>query len=236
MRAAPADTRSEAAGLQQWLAHNAWRIALLFAGLLLPLAGFVALADEIHEVEALHFDHELLWRMHGLASPAADAFFMLMSKLGYQWGVIPLDVLIVVLLLCLRRWRNAMFAFTAFVGSALLNLGSKQLFQRERPSLWESIAPESTFSFPSGHAMGSMTLAATVVFLLWPTRWRWPALLAACMFVPLVGLSRVHLGVHYPSDILGGWCAALVWVVGVHMLMFRKRWTPPALRSDSENP
>jgi len=186
----------------------------------------VMLAEEIHEAEALHFDDALLWRMRGLASPPLDAFFVLVSKLGYQWGVIPLDVLVVALLAWQRHWRNALFAATAFVGSAVLNLGSKQLFQRERPSLWESIAPESTFSFPSGHAMGSMTLAATVVFLAWPTRWRRPALLAAALFVPLVGLSRVHLGVHYPSDILGGWCAALVWVCGVHALMFRRRWSP----------
>lgn len=226
MRATPADSRREAAGLRDWLAHNAWRIALLFVGLLLPLAGFVMLAEEIHEAEALHFDDALLWRMRGLASPPLDAFFVLVSKLGYQWGVIPLDVLVVALLAWQRHWRNALFAATAFVGSAVLNLGSKQLFQRERPSLWESIAPESTFSFPSGHAMGSMTLAATVVFLAWPTRWRWPALLGAALFVPLVGLSRVHLGVHYPSDILGGWCAALVWVCGVHALMYRRRWSP----------
>lgn len=226
MRATPADSRREATGLRDWLAHNAWRIALLFVGLLLPLAGFVMLAEEIHEAEALHFDDALLWRMRGLASPPLDAFFVLVSKLGYQWGVIPLDVLVVALLAWRRHWRNALFAATAFVGSAVLNLGSKQLFQRERPSLWESIAPESTFSFPSGHAMGSMTLAATVVFLAWPTRWRWPALLGAALFVPLVGLSRVHLGVHYPSDILGGWCAALVWVCGVHALMYRRRWSP----------
>ncbi len=229
MRETPAESRAEAAGLRQWLAHNAWRLLLLFGGVLLPLAGFAALADEIHEAESLHFDDVLLLRMHGLASPALDALFILVSKLGYQWGVIPLDVVIVVVLLAARRWRKAAFAATAFIGSALLNLGSKQVFQRDRPSLWESIAPESTFSFPSGHAMGSMTLALTVVFLAWHTRWRWPVLLAAALFVVLVGLSRVYLGVHYPSDILAGWCAALVWVIGVHTVMFRKRWSLPAI-------
>src|SRR5690606_1016481 len=133
----------------------------------LPLAGFVTLADDIHEAEAFHFDVALLLHLHGLATPGLNTFFVVLSKLGYEWGVIPLDVLIVAVLLLRRRWRKAAFAATAFVGSALLNLGSKQLFQRERPSLWESIAPESTFSFPSGHAMGSMTLAVTAVLLTW---------------------------------------------------------------------
>lgn len=224
----------EAAGFRHWMARNAWRFALLFAGVLLPLAGFVALADEVHELESFYFDAPLLWRMHALASPGLDAFFVAMSKIGYQWGVIPVDVLIVFALLARRQWREGSFAALAFAGSALLNLSSKQLFQRDRPGLWESIAPETTFSFPSGHAMGSMTLAATVLLLAWPTRWRWPLLSAAIAFVVSVGLSRVYLGVHYPSDILGGWCAALAWTVGVYLVMFRQRHPWRRLRRDGQ--
>ncbi|AHY59454.1 phosphatase PAP2 family protein [Stenotrophomonas rhizophila] len=211
------------AGFRHWMAHNAWRFVLLFAGVLLPLAGFVALADEVHEFESFHFDAPLLWKMHGLHSPGLDQFFTLLSKLGYEWFLIPADVLIVVALLWRKRWREASFVAISFVGSALLNLGSKQFFQRDRPSLWESIAPESTFSFPSGHAMGSMTLAVTVALLAWNTRWRWPVLVLAPGFSVLVSVSRVYLGVHYPSDILAGWCAALVWVVGCFLVMFRRR-------------
>lgn len=211
------------AGFRHWMAHNAWRFVLLFAGVLLPLAGFVALADEVHEFESFHFDAPLLWKMHGLHSPGLDQFFTLLSKLGYEWFLIPADVLIVLALLWRKRWREASFVAISFVGSALLNLGSKQFFQRDRPSLWESIAPESTFSFPSGHAMGSMTLAVTVALLAWNTRWRWPVLVLAPGFSVLVSVSRVYLGVHYPSDILAGWCAALVWVVGCFLVMFRRR-------------
>ncbi|QEO26122.1 phosphatase PAP2 family protein [Xanthomonas translucens] len=229
MSAAPGETPAEqAAGLRHWLRRNAWRIALLFAGVLLPMGVFVALADEVHALENLYFDEPLLWSMRGLASPGWDRFFTVVTEAGYQYGVIPLDTLIVLLLLGLRRWREAMFAGFSFVGSALLNMSAKQFFQRDRPSLWESIAPEHTFSFPSGHAMGSMTLAAVLVALAWRTRWRWPVLLLAGTFALLVGVSRIYLGVHYPSDILGGWCAALVWVVGLYLLLFlgerRPRW------------
>lgn len=221
-QAAPA-THEPAAGFRQWMGHNAWRFVLLFAGVLLPLAGFMALADEVHELEELYFDAPLLWRMHALHGPGLDAAFMLISKLGYQWGVIPLDILIVLALCAYRRWREASFAAISFAGSALLNIASKHFFQRDRPTLWESIAPESTFSFPSGHAMGSMTLAAVVMLLAWNTRWRWPVCIAAALFAVLVSLSRVYLGVHYPSDILAGWCAALVWVVGCFLVMFHRR-------------
>lgn len=105
--------------------------------------------------------------MRSIATPGLDAFFGLISRVGYQYGVIPIDIAIVLVLLALRRWRESTFAALGFGGSALLNMGAKQFFQRNRPSLWESIAPESTFSFPSGHAMGLMTLAAVVVALAW---------------------------------------------------------------------
>ncbi len=209
------------------LRARGWRILLLFAGLLAPLWLFVELADEVHELEDFFFDDPLLWRMHALASPALDRFFVGVSAAGYQYGVIPVDIALVVALLAWRRWREALFAAISFLGSALLNLATKQFFQRDRPSLWESVAPEHTFSFPSGHAMGSMTLAMVVFLLAWRTRWRWPAALAALAFVVLVGLSRVYLGVHYPSDILGGWTAGMAWVVGVYFALYRngQPWT-----------
>ena len=204
-------------------------IFLLFAGVLLPLWVFAELADEVHELEQFVFDDPILLKAHAYAGPGMDRFFIFISQLGYE-GVIVIDVAIVLALLAFRRWREAVFAAIAFSGSALLNLGSKQFFQRDRPSLWESVSPEHTYSFPSGHAMGSMTLAMVVILLAWPTRWRWPALLLATTFALLVGYSRIHLGVHYPSDILGGWMAAIAWVTGVHLLLFRgtrRPWQVP---------
>ena len=106
-------------------------------------------------------------------------------------------------------------------GSALLNIAAKAFFARPRPGLWTSIAPATGYSFPSGHAMGSMTLAAVLALLAWPTRWRWAVCGAMAFFVAMVGLSRVYLGVHYPSDILAGWAAALAWTVGAYALAFR---------------
>ena len=217
------------------LKKHGWRIALLFLGLMLPMWVFAELADEVHEMEQLVFDDPILLRAHALAGPGLDGFFIVVSKIGYE-GVIALDIGIVLLLLAVRHWRGATFAALSFCGSALLNLGAKQFFQRNRPTLWESISPEDTFSFPSGHAMGSMTLAAAAVLLAWPTRWRWPALALAAAFVVLVGYSRVYLGVHFPSDILAGWMAATAWVVGVYLVLFHSAappWTrEPVLGED----
>lgn len=203
------------------LRRHGWTLLLVFAGLLLPLWAFAELADEIHEREAIVFDVPVLEYAHGLSRQSLDLFFTVIAKLGYQWGVVPFDIVLVVALGVRRRLREASFAAIALGGSGLLNIAAKQFFARERPSLWESIAPEHNYSFPSGHAMGSMTLAAVLILLCWPTRWRWAAIGLMVPFTVLVGCSRLYLGVHYPSDILAGWAVATAWVVAVYLLVYR---------------
>ena len=208
------------------LRRHGWPLALLFAGLLLPLWGFAELADEVREAEGFPFDAPILHAAGQMAGSGFDRLFLFFSAIGYQYGVVPVDIALVLVLALRRRYRESVFAAVATGGSGLLNVVAKQAFARDRPSLWESIAPEHNFSFPSGHAMGSMTLAAVLVLLAWPTRWRWPVVAAMAVFVPMVGLSRVYLGVHYPSDILAGWAAALVWATGAYLLVFRWRGRP----------
>ncbi len=212
------------------LREHGGRLVLLFLCLLAPLWLFVELADEVHELEVFYFDDPLLWRAHALAGPALDRFFIFVSAIGYQWGVVPVDIALTIGLLVARRWREATFAGVSLGGSALLNMATKQFFQRNRPTLWESIAPEHTFSFPSGHAMGSATLAMVVLLLCWHTRARWPVAALAALFALTVGASRIYLGVHYPSDILGGWAAGIAWVSGVYLVLYRIRERPWQVR------
>jgi len=206
-----------------------WRMGLLFAAILLPLWGFAELGEEVHEAESFVFDEPLLLHAKAASGPWLDQASLAISWAGYQ-GVIVVDALLIVVLLALRRWREATFAGVALIGSALLNLMTKQLFARARPTLWESISPQDTFSFPSGHAMGSMTLVMVLILLAWGTRWRWPVLMLVVAFCLAVGASRIYLGVHYPSDILGGWAAAIAWVVGIYAAVFvgtRRPWKTP---------
>ena len=196
------------------------RLLLVFGGVLLPLWGFGELADEVREAEPFAFDEPILRFARAMAHEGFDQVFLLFSRLGYLHGVVPFDIALVLALALLRRRREALFAAVALGGSALLNLAAKQAFARERPALWESIAPETSFSFPSGHAMGSMTVASVLILLAWHTRWRWWIVAAMAVFVAMVGLSRVYLGVHYPSDILAGWAAACVWAVACYAVVF----------------
>ena len=206
-----------------------------FACLLLPLWGFASLVGEYHEKAVFPFDAPILDTLHSYTTPSLDRFFIIMTRLGYLWGVMPLDVMVLVFLLFRRRFRDGLFFGIAIIGSAVLNIVAKNHYARLRPDLWLSIAPETTYSFPSGHAMGSITLAMTLIILCWPTRARWPSVIGGIVFVVLVGTSRVYLGVHYPSDILAGWTAATAWTFGIYMLVDQKAPVPPPTAAPSRD-
>jgi membrane-associated phospholipid phosphatase len=214
-----------------WLRIHWLRLLVLFSGVLIPLYVFGELAEDVAEHESFFFDQPILLFLHSHATLILDQIMLFFSRVGYSFGVIPLDILIPLLLLWRRRWGDALFWILAVGGAAVLNLAAKQLFGRIRPDLWLSLAPETTFSFPSGHAMGSMALVAALIVLVWPTSWRWPAIILGGLFVFLVGLSRIYLGVHYPSDILAGWAASLAWVVGVSFVLYG-HFIKPTSRSE----
>jgi undecaprenyl-diphosphatase len=209
-----------------WLRRRQWLLLVLFVGVLIPLFVFGELAEDVAEREQFFFDDPILLFMHRQATPWLDNAMLFFSLIGDRFGVIPADIGIMLLLLWRRRWGDALFWSLAVGGAAVLNLAAKQSFGRIRPELWLSIAPEKTFSFPSGHAMESMAFVAALAVLTWPTRWRWPVLLLGSLFVLLVGLSRVYLGVHYPSDIVAGWAASLAWVLGVSIILYGRLMKP----------
>jgi membrane-associated phospholipid phosphatase len=217
----------------RFLRKHGWRLAVWFVFLLLPLWGFASLVGELHEKEVFPFDAPVLNMLHAMATPTLDRFFVLMSQLGYLSGVLPLDLILLLSLALLRRFREGLFFGIAVTGSAALNIVAKNYFARGRPDLWLSLTPETTYSFPSGHAMASATLGTALIILCWPTRWRWPVTVASLVFVALVGISRVYLGVHFPSDILAGWSAAIAWVFGMHLLVDRKATLPPPSAASS---
>jgi membrane-associated phospholipid phosphatase len=204
-----------------WLRANRMRLLALFACVLVPLLLFGELAEEIREREPLAFDDAILRFMQRHANAPLDRLMLFASFIGSGVWIAPFDVIVCAILLGRRRWVDALFWSLATGGAALLNLLAKQSFARIRPDLWPSLAPETSFSFPSGHAMQTMALAAALVVLLWPGAARWPAVVLGGAFTLLVGISRVYLGVHFPSDVLAGWCAALAWVAGLSFLFYR---------------
>ncbi len=208
------------------------RLIMLFLGVLLPLIGFGVLAELTRGHRTLFWDTPLLLWVHRYATPTLDIVMTLVARLGYTGGVIPVDGLILVLLAARNRWDTLRFFALAVGGAQIIDLATKLIFHRVRPALWVSPTTEHSFSFPSGHAIASMALVTALSVLLWPTRWRWPSIILGSLFVVLVGLSRLYLGVHYPSDVVAGWAAALAWVSGVSIVLYG----PPVRPTPSATP
>jgi undecaprenyl-diphosphatase len=204
------------------------RLLRLFAMVGLPLAVFGTLAEDVWDEGGLPWDTPILRWAYAQGTPGRDDAMAFISDIGHAYGVLPLAAVIFIALLVVRRRGNALFFAVAICGAGALNQGAKLFFRRDRPSLWlsPSPAPEHTYSFPSGHAMGSMALVAALAVLAWPTRWRWWAIILGGAFTFLVGFSRVYLGVHYPSDVAAGWCASLGWVLGVSQIAYGRAGKP----------
>jgi membrane-associated phospholipid phosphatase len=115
-----------------------------------------------------------------------------------------------------RFWRELIIWVTAGVGGGLLNFVLKGVFQQPRPDQALALAPAEGWSFPSGHAMGSLVVFGLATYLLaFTLPRRWASLIAGAMLATLVlgiGFSRVCLGAHWLSDVLGGYLAGLCWL------------------------
>ena len=204
----------------RWLARNYWRVAFLFVGIFLPLVVFGKLAEEIHEGETFSWDDTSLLFIHRNATPQWDWVIINAERTG-SFFTFPFLIAVIFALRFLKRARNATFFALAVGGAYVLNVLAKLFFQRERPALWTSPLPETNHSFPSGHAMVSMAIAVAFIELAWPTKWRWLVFVLGIGSTLAIGFSRLYLGVHYPSDVLAGWSAGLVWSCGLYLILKR---------------
>ena len=139
---------------------------------------------------------------------------------GFAW----LALTVAVIWLLIRRERAlALYVASAGLGSAALVTGVKALADRPRPVLDEPIAAAPGLSFPSGHSLGS-TVTYGVLLLVFvpiaPARWHRVIIAATAALVGLIGITRILLGVHFPSDVLGGWLLGAFWVL-VTAIAFR---------------
>jgi undecaprenyl-diphosphatase len=189
--------------------------------ILVPLAVFAKTAQEVWTEGGFGIDRPTLLFIHQYASPTLDRVMVAITTLGGVFSL-PFITLAVCALFWLRLHRRwAVFLFVAVAGAGALMLTIKALFHRVRPHLWVSPAPETDYGFPSGHSITSVSFFLALVLLAWPTRYRWPALLLGATGSLLVGLSRLYLGVHYPSDVIAAWAVGVLWTALAFRVLFR---------------
>jgi len=166
-------------------------------------------------------DRAILLSIHAGSSARADSVWLFFNKLGGPFFLIPAALVLAVALLLARKYRESLIAFGCMAFSAPLNLMMRHAFHRVRPALWPSLQPNHSFvyGYPGGHATLVAAFAASLVMIAGSRRKLVGWLSAA--YVLAVGCSSLYLGVHYPSDLLGGWLSTLAICLGTGALASR---------------
>lgn len=220
-------------------------LGLAAAGLLL----FAVLAYGVHEGHVYGFDETILLALRSSADPSRPIGPAWMEMAVIDFTALGSTTLLVLVTLLTAGYlavdgkrSTALFVMAATLGGAGLNYVLKLGFDRPRPDVVPHLVSIHTLSFPSGHAMGTAITYLTLGVLIMRTV-RNPAVKAYALTVALVltlliGLSRLYLGVHWPTDVLAGWAvgsawALLCWLVAV-WLQKRGEIEPPGSRESSQ--
>ncbi len=143
---------------------------------------------------------------------------------GQWWVMGPVVVALVVLLVVCKRRRDAEYLAVTMILMTLLDVILKLAIKRTPPNAdgmgaAAGGALPSDYSFPSGHAFAATALCTALVVIAWPTRWRWPALAGGAAFALVMGVSRIVIAYHYPSDVAAAWALGAAVALGARMLV-----------------
>jgi undecaprenyl-diphosphatase len=204
-------------------------VLLLCALSLCLLIGFAYLGGEVREPDTTSTDQHLLRRV----AEQTRAWPLDLAKTISLFGTVPLIILATAAigapLAWSGRWLDSALLIVAVVGAALLSMVTKHLFGRARPTAFFRTSATG-YSFPSGHALNATCFALALGFILWHLPWRRAAKVAGSLalvaYAMCVGASRIVLGVHYPTDVLGGLLLGLAWVTLLAALFrgVERRW------------
>ncbi len=202
-------------------------------GALVSLFLFAKLTEDVFTNEITQADNNFELWVHSFANPFLDAVFYFFTTIGSITGILILTVLTFGLLVWTKHLHSAWLLVLSVGGGLVINQVLKYSFQRERPQLWlTSDNRPSTFSFTSGHSTLSLCYFGFLIWLGFKFIQRplLQALIALLMifFIGMVGLSRIYFGVHYPSDVLGGYLSGSFWLIAlISSTAIYDRWRKP---------
>jgi undecaprenyl-diphosphatase len=219
------------------------RILLIALGVVASLWIFLAVASLVTAGRTQAFDERVLVALRRTADPAVpigprwcQLTALELTALGSSPVLLTIILVVAGYLAIERRFAMMGLMFAASMGGMLLCSLLKELFARPRPSVVPQLAVVHSTSFPSGHSMAAAVVYLTLGALLARTTTRWRLRLyylgVALALSFVIGLSRVYLGVHYPSDVVAGWAGGALWALVcelvAQMLQRRGVVTPPA--------
>lgn len=186
---------------------------LVFA---ISLSLFLELTEELKNNNLGSYDHYFSEKIQNYRTPFLTSFNQSITRMGDRPTYILLSVAFAAILVYWTgRWKFAVQTSLVLITSSISNIILKELINRERPSL-DQLVVVTTLSFPSGHAMSAMAFYGFLIYIGFKLASSWEIKIAIFFtlgaLILLIGISRIYLGVHYPTDILAGFIGGIIWV------------------------
>jgi membrane-associated phospholipid phosphatase len=207
-------------------ARHTNRIRLLNALFFLALLIFIVIAVCVHEYPQNSFDKYFQALSHPLAAPSLLPFWIRVTFFGSFEFLFPAYLIFIILNVWQRKARFGLSVAGVAIGGFLSVQVLKQIFQRNRPSI--PLIPNFTdYSFPSGHSTSSFIFCAVLAYSLWhsmfPRSLRVAGMILLLLLAFSVGLSRIVLAVHYPTDVAAGFCFGALWSIAWYRFIHARR-------------
>ncbi|RSD28614.1 phosphatase PAP2 family protein [Mesobacillus subterraneus] len=189
---------------------------------------FAELAEEMLESEVKRFDDSIIQFFKQVSSDTLDVILFIFTELGSVWFLTIFSIIIIATLWVKKKDKwSILFFLIGIGGGGILTKLLKYYFGRERPSINETIDAIG-YSFPSGHAMGSLIFYGFLCYFLIRSglkkTFKWAALYIGGVMIMFIGISRIYLGAHYPSDVIAGYLAGGIWLILCILALEYVKW------------
>lgn len=195
-------------------------IIIVAIALIIVIAGinlFVELTDTLTTETLANYDRQITDYVISYRTPALTQYFIFVTNVGDLYGyMVVVGACFLISRVFFKRWKQVAQITLVLILASVSNMILKRFIDRARPGI-EHLVSVETLSYPSGHAMSAMAFYGFIIYLFYRFKMngflKYGIILVLMLLILSIGVSRIYLGVHFPSDIAGGFIAGFIWVV-----------------------
>ena len=201
-----------------WHSYKKYLLAAVLVVVLFSLTMvYIELSEDVWTGEGFSWDAPIMLFVNQFRRPWLDALMIFITQTGGGWSAL-VFVLFLIWLGFRRQKITAIAAAMSFLGAISINAILKLIYERPRPEVLVPLVAVNSYSFPSGHTITAVALYGFMAYVFWRNSQRLLALFTV-IWACLIAFSRIYLGVHYPSDVLGAIAIGCIWLLTVILFL-----------------